>query len=119
IVQTISARALGATFDDMPGNNACSKLVPLVFFPAELVSQWCHRQRCVGRPPRYYDIRSSSKSLDDRYGSDVSISRQHTIAYRRQRVSSLHVGERMPRIDQLVQSVEQVIARHYCDAKIF
>ena len=118
LVETIPARTLRSTLNNVARNNSRRELVPVRRSPSELVAERRHGERGVRRPSRNHDVRALRERLDDRYAADVRVRRDHAVANDRQGFAGFHVLQRVTGGEQLVDARQEIVARHHADAQL-
>jgi hypothetical protein len=111
-VGEVAARALRAALDDVAGDDARGKPIPVVGRPAERVDHRRERDAGVRAAARDDDLRAGRQRFDERPRAVVRVRRRHAIADRRERCAVFHVVERRARRVQLAEPAHQVVA---CD----
>ena len=111
--QAIATGALGATLVDVARHHPSRHPIVVVGRPSELVHHRCIRERRVGRPPCYDDIRALHESPQDRRGPDVGVRALHPVPNGRQRLVRVHVPQLVSLGQQRIETVHEIVARDH------
>ncbi len=112
-VGEISTGALRAAFDDVPGNHAGRHAVPVRGRPSEFEHHGRKRHCRVRHTPGDDHVCAKFQRLHESGRADVCIGRQHAAADVGQRLSRVHVEQRLARRKQRVEAGIEIVAQHH------
>jgi hypothetical protein len=107
----VASGALRTALDDVPGDNARGHAIPIGGRPAEFEHHGREGHRRVGHASGDDHVGAAFERLHDSSGAQIRVRREHPRANLGERLTGVHIRERLPRCEQAIDVCVQIVAR--------